>query len=57
MMTTIIFSKNNVLREIGIVMRYSILDELPTVVALIMIEPINEKIKRKLNRVAPASIL
>jgi len=38
-------------------MRYSILEELPTVVALIIIEPINEKTSRKLKRVAAASML
>ena len=56
-MTTIVFSKNSVRRAIGIVMRYSIRDEFPTVVALIIIDPIKEKIKRKLNKVAAVSML
>jgi hypothetical protein len=38
-------------------MRYSIRDEFPTVVALIIIDPIREKIKRKLNKVAAVLIL
>jgi hypothetical protein len=37
-------------------MRYSILAELPTVVALTIVEPINENIMRKLNRVAAESM-
>jgi hypothetical protein len=48
-----VFSRNRVRREMGIVMRYSILDELPTVVALIIIDPMKENNKSTLNKVDP----
>lgn len=53
-MTMIVFSRNSVRREIGMVMRYSIRDELPTVVALTIIDPMNENNIRTLNNVDPA---
>jgi hypothetical protein len=53
-MTMIVFSRNRVRNDIGIVMRYSIRDEFPTVVALTMIDPMNENSIRTLNRVEPA---
>ena len=53
----IVFSRNRVRREMGIVMRYSILEELPTVVALNIIDPMNENNRRTLNKDDPVPIL
>jgi hypothetical protein len=55
-MTMIVFSRNSVRREMGIVIRYSMREEFPTVVALIIIDPMKEKSKRTLNRDEPAPI-
>lgn len=51
-----VFSRKSVRREIGIVMRYSILEELPTVVALTIIDPMNENNRRRLNNIDPVPI-
>jgi hypothetical protein len=56
-MITIVFSRNNVFSEIGMVIKYSILDELPTVVTLIAMEPMNDIMTMKLKIVEPNSML
>ena len=44
------------LRDIGIVIKYSILEELATVVTLIAIEPIKAMMTMKLKSVAPTEM-
>jgi hypothetical protein len=56
-MITIVFSRKRVFKEIGIIIRYSIREELPTVATLVAIELMKAMMTMKLKIVDPYSML